>query len=402
MFKHPQEISCDGHFLIFATDFSSYHLPFIRSGIQSYFEKGSHQLSYIQMDITELRRLFGKSVNNRIAVIGTLRNPEALTYFKNNNIPCLNLNGDSPDAYLGFDVQFEAEGSEAAKYFLEEMKLENLGFVGFTPSATHLRRLREFQREAKAHRLEVSVCELEKGTIQAPFYLYSELQLEKRHAQTIDFLSKIPKPAGIFCGDDRLALNFYYTAEMMGFSVPNEIAIMGVSSRSNAKEPWADTVSAVQIDHYRQGYAAAKLMDEFISRRKVPNSVRIKPSGIHHGQTTIRRSAADSLVREAMMLIQRNPEISVNDLAEKFNTSRRIMDIRFQRSTNMTAAKAIEIERFTKAKRLIKENEYSLESIAGLAGYPNRRSMRRSFYRFTKMNPQQFRELGSIEAAKEE
>jgi len=391
---HPHEISEKGRFLVFATDFSAYHIPFIQKGIQSYFEKGPHELSYVHMDITELIRLLGPGITERTAAIALFRTPEAIRYFENRGIPCMNLVGDSSDPTLGFDVQFENEGTVAARCFLEEMRLGNLGFVGFHPSGLHERRLGEFQREARRYGVGVELCEFEKSTRQRAFFEIDEDELENMRTRLRSFLLRLSKPAGIFCGDDRIALNLFYTAEFMGYSVPDEVAIIGISSRSHAAESWTNAVSAILLDHQKQGYLAAKLMDEYLAGGSVPTPVKIQPNGVQHRQTTVRRSVSDSMVRRALLLIQQKPETTVDEIAADLGTTRRVLDIRFQRATNMSTAKAIESERFNKAARLIRERHYSFESIAALSGYPNRRSMRRSFYRFTRMNPQQFRDIG--------
>lgn len=383
-------------FLIFATDYHSYHLSVIRAGIQNYFENSgaNSKLSYLHLNIDELARLHGKSVADCTTVIGALRNRESIQYFRENGIPLLNLNEENADSLLGFDVRIEGEGLAAAKYFIEEMQLESLGFVGSDATIPHQRRLREFQRLADVRQVPVHKCEFKKVMHPTPFYRRSWEDYAPRAEQTRRFLTEIRKPAGIFCGDDRLAFGIYHSAEMLGINVPNEVAIIGIGSRSNAKEEWTRAISVVEIDHHRMGYIAAKLMDEFITQNSCPKSVRLISKSIHHRQTSVRRFVGDSLVRQAMVLIQQRPELDTMQLAEELKTTRKVLDTRFLRATNMTVTKAIDVERFTRAKRLIREKSYKLESIAALAGYHNSRSMCRSFYRFTKMNPREFRNLG--------
>jgi transcriptional regulator GlxA family with amidase domain len=100
------------------------------------------------------------------------------------------------------------------------------------------------------------------------------------------------------------------------------------------------------------------------------------------------------MVRDALLMIQKNPSIEVPAVCNHFKLGRKAMDVRFRRATNMTVAKAIELERFNQAKRYLQEKSFSLDAVATMAGYHNRQGMRRSFQRFTQMSPQEIRNLG--------
>lgn len=383
--------------LVVETDFNAYHLAFVRAGIRSYFEEGEHSVAYVNVGVVGLMQLFGHSVNERLWVIGILRTREAAEYFAERGIPCLNLADTGGPPSLGFDVRFEGEGALAAKYFFGEMNLKHAGFIGNASSRNHVRRLREFQHESKKRGVPVEVVQLPYSVMQRPFFYFDADLIDQTKEMIRGLLSRLGKPAGIFCGDDQIALHTYYCASVMGIKVPEEVSILGVGSRDSSKESWAQVVSVVQIDHQKLGFTAAKLMDEFVGKGEPPKSVRLKPSGICHSQTTFRRVVGDSVVREALRRIQQEPGISVLGLCEALDFSRPALDVRFRRATNMTVSRAIEIERFEQAKQLMAKNNYSLEAVASLAGFPNSRVMRRSFYRFCRMSPQHYRRLQSKE-----
>lgn len=140
-------------------------------------------------------------------------------------------------------------------------------------------------------------------------------------------------------------------------------------------------------------------MDEYAGSETAPGPVILRPKGIFHGQTTFRRRVVDGLVGRALMAIQAEPGIDLLSLCERLGCARATLDARFRRMAGMTAAKAIEIERFNRAKALLRGTGYGLEAVASLAGYPNRRGMRRSFQRFAKTTPRQFRELNGTRKA---
>lgn len=379
--------------LIFDCDYSSYHLGFIRAGVQSYFDQGRRTLSYVHFGINDLFEFFGPPVFERLVSIGCFRNQEALDFFESRNIPCLNLYEGDHEAPLGFNVHFEGEGGTAARHFIEEMGLSHLAFVGLSSGIKHSRRLREFTWEAEKRGIQVEAMEIPITPVQRRFYEFPPDEVYSNGERMRRFLTGLRKPVGIFCTDDNIALKCYYAAEILGFKVPDEIAILGVGSKDNSKELWARAVSVVQLDHQKLGYAGAKLLDEFIATGKAPKSIRLKPNGIIHSQTTFHRSVADPVVRKAIVLIQQDLSLTVTSVCDRLELSRTTLDSHFRESANMSLAKAIEIERFNRAMQLIKSRDFNFEAIAALSGYANARTMRRSFQRFTRMTPQQFREM---------
>lgn len=379
-----------GRLLVFECDFSAYHLAFIRAGIGRYFASGSHAVSYIQLGVVGLIELFGRSVLERMVVIGFIRNRKMMDYLSEHGVPCLSME-ESVNIGLDFRIGFQGEGTLAAEYFLGEGKYENLGFIGKVNSVGHGRRLREYCRVAEARGLTVERLEMTAHELPLSFGdQLLENAIQKKDAFR-RFLSRIRKPAGILCGNDQIAMHTYYAAESMGIRVPEELAILGVGSRDRLKDNWAHIPSVVELDHEMLGYTAAGLMDKYVATGEIPRSVVLKPWGICHGQTTFRRMVGDSVVQSVLMMIQQDPSLDVPTICGRYDLNRKTLDIRFQRMTNMTIAKAIELERFNRAKQLIRRNEFSLGAIASMAGYPSRKGMRRSFYNLARMSPREFR-----------
>jgi LacI family transcriptional regulator len=293
------------------------------------------------------------------------------------------------------NIRFEGEGTVAAEYFINDAKCEALGFVGNAYNADHLRRYREFSAIAKEQGITPESMLFSLATNQKNSFDDWIDHSISRKDEIRRFLGKLRKPAGIFCGDDNLAIRMYCMAEIMGIRVPEEMHILGIGSNSRSKAPWAHLVSVIQLNHHKLGYVAAKMMNEYLMTGKSPKPVILKPIGICHSLTTFRWTVDDSIVRGALMMIQQNPSVEVLTICEHYKLGRKAMDIRFRRVTNMTVAKAIELERFNQAKWLLLEKNYSLDAVAAMAGYPNRKGMRRSFQRFTQMSPQEIRNLSA-------
>jgi len=144
------------------------------------------------------------------------------------------------------------------------------------------------------------------------------------------------------------------------------------------------------MDHIRQGFLGAKLIESYIRGDPIGECIVLAPDGIVHRSTTTRRAYKEPLIRKAFELIDADRSVTVGKLSIGLGGSRRTLENRFRNVTNMGVAQAIDYKRFCVAKKRLKSNRYSHDAIAELAGYRNHRQMLRSFDRFIKMSPKQF------------
>lgn len=380
-------------FIIFEVDGNSYHLTMIQKGIQSYLESCSQPVSFLPLGLAEIKQLSLESDNVEIGVIGWFRSNTRTRYLQENKIPYINLFECAEMSNCGCDIAFQNEGGLAAEFFIKELKLKNLAFVGLDGVASSQRRMQEFRAKAKEHDLEVD-CVYERLSEVGPYVEMHENKFAEARQKIHDWLFHVGKPVGIFCSNDRIALNLLFRSERCGFSVPDEISILGVGSIHGADQAGVGSISIVHLDHVQQGYTSARIMADYLIHRKSPSTpIRLKPDGIVHRSTTTRLAIGDDVIREAISLIQRTNDVTVESLCDMLHISRRALERRFRSVTNMTVARAIDFERFNKAKLLMKNRKYNYEAIAGLAGYSDVKQMRRSFQRLTQMNPRQFRSV---------
>lgn len=389
-------------FLIFERDIHTYHISLIEEGIRKYTQRGESHSSYLHFGLNELEEMDWDSKKEPVGVIGWFSTEAARDYVTKRNLPYINLyeTAHRPNANPG--VSFQGEGTIAAEFFVEELQYDSLGFIGVTPVPSAQRRLAEFKRQAGIYGLDVKVCLQPTSNKSSVVFFQRDSDHSNRIRKELEiFLRELPKPAGIFCANDRLALKVCYHAQRLGFSVPKEVSFLGVGNLHRADEGGVDTISVIQLDHVKQGYLAAKAMDHFLATGESQEPIRLKPDGIIHRSTTTRRLVKDTLVRRAVELMQKTPDTTISALCEELEISRRTLEIRFKNAINMTLAEALDFERFNKAKLLMKSHNYNHESIAGLAGYSNRKQMLRSFYRFAHMSPKQFFVGQSIRGAKD-
>lgn len=379
-------------FILFEFDFDSYHLPVIRRGMKAYLESCPYPVSFIPLGLEEFKVLNFPSSRIQLGVVGWFRTKEPRIFLEENGIPFINLYESAAASNIGCTVRFENEGKLAANFFARELGLKHLGFYGLRSVASSQRRYAEFRRAAESHRIEVQYLDQSIKDIANPIQFINR-DYKSHSAQKHQWLRSLKKPCGIFCANDRLALNLFFFCKVHGFSVPDEISILGVGSVHDADNGEVQSISIVHLDHLKQGFVSARAMAEHLCGKTPVEPIRMQPDGIIHRSTTTRLAVGDPLIRDAIAIIQSDPSITVEDLCQRLHLSRRAIERRFSTVTKMTAARAIDFERFNKAKLMMQNPHYSYEAIAGLAGYTDARHMRRSFYRFAQMNPSQYRSM---------
>jgi len=377
--------------LIFEKDVTPYHVELIEKGFRQYFSSAERSVTLLSLGLGELKLLYNDAEFKKIVVVGWFQSERSIELLKDKGISYLNLQENSIRSNTGIDIRFEGEGDLAADYLIKDLNLEHIGFSGLGYSQSSHRRLVEFRNRCSLYGRSVEA--ILQGAENSQSFWSQEVNhknvLKERRQELRDLLMEIPKPAGIFCANDALAYQLTYLARHLGFSVPGEICVLGIGGSHHYEEEGIHSVSIVLLDHVRQGYLAAEMMEQYLTQG-IGGTVRINPVGILHRKTTTRRLMDDSLVRRASVLIQHDEQMTIDSLCKLLAVSRRTLETRFRAMTNMTIGKAIDFERFNRAKMLMDRFGYNKESIAALAGYKGRDHMWRSFHRFARMSPSEY------------
>lgn len=388
---NPLQTSPLPRFLIFERDTPSYHCGLIRDGIRQYFREGDHKLTFLPFGMFDLDLLCQSQAHSQIAMISWFQKESNIAHVRNQGIPFLNLHESAEMSNIGLRLVFEGEGRVAADFFIREMNYESLAFVGMDEPLSHKRRWKEYEAEARNHSVSVESLFLRgKASRTSSPYVHDKKRTAERADLLTSLLRQLTKPAGIFCANDHIALHLYYLAQHLEMQIPEEISILGVGSLTGAEQGGVQSISVVQLDHVRHGHIAAEMIEHRLSGQPHQTTVTLSPEGIVHRSTTARRAVGDPLVQRAFQIIDNNRGITVEELSQQLSTTRRKLDLHFQNATNMSAARAIDYERFQKARQLLKSKRFSHDAIAGLAGYSSQKQMIRSFDRLVQMSPKQF------------
>lgn len=352
-------------------------------------------MEFLPIGIPEIDNFDHLNTVESFAMICWMEKRSNLEFLQKTQIPFINLRECDIRSNLDLSVSFSGEGQVAADFFIDQMGFDNLIFLGKEGIPSHRRRYLEFKRGAELRhaklRAEFYPSRFQDGGESGTFDFDND-SVRRRNADLSKILLESPKPTGILCADDRIALNLYFRAIHLGVSVPEEVAILGIGSSQYAERGGVQSISVIQMDHIRQGYQAAQLIDLALSRRPHESHITLEPDGIIHRNTTTRRTIRDPLVRQAMEIIDRDRRISVEELGSQLGVTTRTLRSHFLSATNMSVSKAIDLERFNHAKQLLRSRRYNHQAIASLSGYRNHKQMLRSFERFVGMSPTRFSE----------
>ena len=100
----------------------------------------------------------------------------------------------------------------------------------------------------------------------------------------------------------------------------------------------------------------------------------------------------DARVMEIMNFIQNHyADVTMDVLAEKFHLSKPYLSKYIKEKSGMTFQDAVKAARMKKARRMLKETNQTVESIAASVGYENVEHFNRLFKKAYDMTPVQFR-----------
>jgi len=210
----------------------------------------------------------------------------------------------------------------------------------------------------------------------------------------LGWLSKLPKPIGLFCPSDSQAIFILNLCQIAGLKVPHEIAVLGVENNATLCTATTPPLSSIAADGWTVGYQAAKLLDTIIEKRPLPElPIRIPPIGIVPRQSSDIIAIDDADVAKALHYIAAHPglRITVKDVARHVEVSLRTLIRKFKGILNRSPDEEIRRVCIERAKLLLHDTELSVSKIAENLGYSSSEYFIRSFRRKTGVTPRAYR-----------
>jgi LacI family transcriptional regulator len=107
------------------------------------------------------------------------------------------------------------------------------------------------------------------------------------YAAAIELLTRQPRPTGIFCFNDRLAMGAYRAAAELGLRVPEDLSIVGFDNQEYVADGIYPGLTTIELPHYDMGvWAAERLFN------RIDGGNGIVPTALLRGPIVHRESVA--------------------------------------------------------------------------------------------------------------
>ena len=214
------------------------------------------------------------------------------------------------------------------------------------------------------------------------------------HGDMRNFIESLPKPSGVFAANDTTAREVISAAKALGFSIPDELAIVSIDNNELIAGNMTPSLSSVEINFTEAGFLAAQLLDRQMDKpgKKLKN-VFFGPLRVVRRTSTMPLKRKDAYVEAARERIMRDVAtgLTAADITKMFPCSRRMAEIRFRQSTGMSIGDAIHESRFTLVLSFLKREDIQLDAIADLTGWKSSAVLRQYFKRKTGMSMREYR-----------
>lgn len=343
--------------------------PRLQHGIARYARQAKWHLNLDSVYSNELP--WGWRGDGCIAMVGR---PDILRFTKSLRVPVVDVTHQTASAFPRIHEDDQAIGTLAAQYLLSH------GFKHFACCRTDLLDVSTVRQRSFAE----AIARSGHSTVQLlrdRHDLRGRGDWAHRKRWIAGHLRALPKPAAVFCIDDRVAVSVIDAATECGISIPDEIAVLGVGNLETACECSAVPLSSIRVDYESLGFRAAEMLDRILKGRPPPSApVLLSPQGIEERHSTSTIAVDDPAGRKALrfMLDRYRTPIRVGDVARAGGLTKRQLTYIVQQDLKSTPALLLETVRLRAARRLLAAGA-SVKRAAAESGFGSPLRLQRVF-----------------------
>lgn len=317
--------------------------------------------------------------------------------WKSRGIAVVNLSTEFPGEEPEFPrvtVDNQRVGQMAAEH-LASLGLRDFAYVHESTRRYSLERLNAYQAAVRAaggrfHQIDVPV---------SSFPLPVRPQRMERCITKA--LATLPKPCGIFCKDDIMAVGVMRVLKTLNIRCPEEMPVLGVSDDMVFCHTILPALSSISYPGRRIGRAAADLLLRMMNGEKISprRRVLVPPEGLAQRESTGRVILEDHVVTRALDHLRENvmqKGISVDALARRAGVSRELLRQKFHASLGRSPKEEIERLRCLRVCDYLHRTNFTLEAIASECGFSGPDDICRFIKRMTGKTPGAIRREGEV------
>ncbi|MCC5843981.1 MAG: substrate-binding domain-containing protein [Verrucomicrobia bacterium] len=317
-------------------------------------------------------------------VIAPFLEPKHMDWFLSRNTRVILFSSRMPPeqipAGVGWIRADDLAIGEAAAHHFERMGLSHTAFFG-------VEGLQYSELRAQGFREALNNMDSPRG---------HSCECKKGNTALKDFLTTLPRPCGIFCSDDSHARSLLTAAIQLGFSVPEDFAVIGVDHDLILSELSPLRLSSVIPDAETLGQRAVQELARCFREDDMPGGLRelVSPKGIHYDESAPYYHSVDPTVARALQWMEHHlaDPVSIDDLARACAASRRNLEYLFKKHLDQGPYQQLLHMRLHLAKRLLRHSQKNMTDIAEACGFTNAREFSVRFKDKTGQTPSQYRE----------
>ncbi|MEW4451726.1 substrate-binding domain-containing protein [Bremerella sp. JC817] len=325
-------------------------------------------------------------------IVSAGRNAGVTTWLRRGKVPVVLATGDMIDSgMVSVYTDVHSVGRLAAAH-LTDAGFDHIAYIGYQKSDGSKRRREGLADELAKRGIKLKALALKEAPMDAlenQRYV-SESTIEKLKT----LLEKSPKPLAIVALNDVIGEWVAKCAQELGFSIPDEIGVLGVgdSERARMADP---PLSSVQTPGVEIGYRCASLLHSMILGNTPKETVFEVPA-----QTVVARRSTAGWKRAAVTDIDRAVNyirdhacdgIRLKDVASAVRIPIRTLEIEFKKQIGRSMGEVIREVRLERVKQLLETTNLSTQRIAAMVGYSHYSYLNKLLRDELNLTPSQYR-----------
>jgi LacI family transcriptional regulator, galactose operon repressor len=209
-----------------------------------------------------------------------------------------------------------------------------------------------------------------------------------------DWLAGLEKPVGLFACNDVRALQVLQVCEAKEFTVPDEIAVLGVDNDEVITQLSKPKLTSIQPNTFQSGLQACLCLDHLMEKRPAPKWVElIPPIGVVERDSTNSVGTTDALVAAALRLIRQKAcaGLTVKQILMDLHTSRTHLDGKFKQIVGHSIHEELDRVKKKRVCQLLRASDDTLSEIAAESGYYSVSHLSRAFQKTFGLWPGEYR-----------
>ena len=238
---------------------------------------------------------------------------------------------------------------------------------------------------ADAVKLNHSHCKVFRKRHRTDIY---ELSLDR-------WLTSLQKPVAIFAANDHVSEMVIGSSIRNGFSVPNDVSVIGVDDDEQICLRLMPTLSSIKPDHEKAGFLSVQLLKALIQNpRHPPAPISFGLAAVLHRGSTRPLRRHDERTMQVLRTIheQVTTGLSAARLVTGLGVSRRTIEMQFREATGKSILQEIQDLRIERAKLMLTQTSAPMDEVANSSGYPSTQAFRKYFTKSIGLSPLAYRQ----------